>query len=107
MAVGEDDKSNGCPARVTIPLPAVEIALPHRLPLPGSSPGELKVIDQESSGDRFMVTLEAPGDRDCTLRVRLNRPGIKVSGGGLAADRLNVHFPPGPGFQRLQITFEW
>ncbi len=107
LTAGEQGKQRGCPSRVTIPLPAVEIALPHEVPTPGSATGQLKVVDQEFSGNRLIVTLEAPGNADYALRVRLNRPGIRVSGADLAADRLKVHFPHGPGFQRLQLTFDF
>ncbi len=107
LVTKEVDSRQDCSTRVTIPLPAVEIALPSGLPLSGSATRQLKVVDQESVANRFTVTLEAPGDTACELPVRLNHAGIRVSGAELAADRLRVRFPYGDGFQRKQITFDF
>ncbi|HYK90605.1 MAG TPA: glycogen debranching protein [Acidobacteriota bacterium] len=106
LATKEQDRAQGCSNRVAIPLPAVEIALPHGLPLPGSTTEQLKVIDQQSTADQVTVTFEAQGDSIHELRVRLNRPGVRVSGAELAADRLRVRFPHGSGFQHRQVIFE-
>jgi hypothetical protein len=102
---GQED-APGCSTRLVIPLPPVEISVPHGLPPPGAETGQLKVIAQEASADRVVVTLEAPGDAAFKVPVRFNRPGIKVSGAELTADRLLVRFPHGAGFQRRQITFD-
>ncbi len=106
LATRGRSRPQGCPSRLVMPLPPVEIAIPHALPLPGATTAQLKVIDQGLSTNRYSVTLEGPGDTVRELQVRLNRPGIKVSGAELTADRLRVRFPRGAGFQRQQITFD-
>ena len=93
------DDAPGCPHQVSIPLPGVEIALPHGLPLSGAATGQLKAIDQRFSENRITVTFEAPGGTAYELKVRINRSGVCVSGGELSAGVLHVQFPPGEGFQ--------
>jgi hypothetical protein len=101
------ETQEGCPRQVSIPLPAAEIMLPHSLPLPGAQTEQLKAVDEQHGEKHIAITLEAPGGSAFELQVRMNRPGVKVSGGELSSGRLRIQFPPGEGFQRKLITLEW
>jgi glycogen debranching enzyme len=83
-----------------IELPPVEIDIPHGLPQPGSTTQQLKVLTEERSANRFIITMEAPGGSTYELPLRINRPGI-------TSDKQRVHFPAGPGYQREVVTLTW
>jgi glycogen debranching enzyme len=97
----------GCLNQASIPLPEVEIGIPHGLPPPGAGTGQLKVVDEQFSERRYAITLEAPGSSVYEFKMRLNRSGVRVSGGELVSNRLRVEFPPGDGYQLKIIAFEW
>jgi len=104
-AGGETPK--GCQRQLSFPLPGVEVALPHGLPLPGAFTGQLKAVDEQSSENRTTMTLEAPAASTYELTLRVNRSGVRVLGGELSGNRLHLQFPSGEGYQRLVLTFEW
>ena len=98
------------PARMCelrLELPPVEIGLSHGLPEPGSHTAQLKVLDEQLTTDRLTLTLEAPGGSAYELPLRINRPGLKLSGVEPAGDRLRVRFRDAPGYQREVITLRW
>ena len=88
-------------------LPPVEVAIPHGLPEPGSRTGQLKVLDEQYGANRLTLTLEAPGGSVHDLPLRVNRPGLKLSGAELAGDKLRVRFRPGVGYQREVVMLTW
>jgi glycogen debranching enzyme len=90
---------------VAIPLPPVELALPHELPLPGAQTADLKVLDEEVSPARVSVSLEAPGGTVHDLVARWNSANVRVSGAERIGDKVSVEFPPGAGYQHKTITF--
>lgn len=92
---------------LTLPLPAVEVGVPHELPLPGSRTAQLKVVGEQREANRFQLEFEAPAGSECDLAVRFNRPGVQVSGAELAGPHLWVRFPAGDGYQRAVVTFTW
>jgi len=105
-----DQDCTAAPAReheILLPLPGVEVGLPHRLPLPGSRTTQLKVIGERRSEGRYELDLEAPPDALYELPVRLNRPGVRVEGAELRGTRLRVQFPGGSGYQRRTVAFRW
>ncbi len=105
-----DQDCTAAPAReheILLPLPGVEVGLPHGLPLPGSRTTQLKVIGERMSAGRYEVDLEALPDALWELAVRLNRPGVRVEGAELRGTRLRVQFPGGSGYQRRTVAFRW
>jgi glycogen debranching enzyme len=100
---------------LTLPLPPVEIAIPHGIPPLGSRTTQMKVLAQ--SGDARSMTLELEGEAATTaeLGVRMNRPNLKLvaAGATLGATRgnglrsLQVTFGPGTGYQRQKVTLSW
>ena len=96
-----------------IPLPAVEVEIPHSLPPPGSTTSQLKVLDQQMSAHSLSLTLSAPANSRQELSVRVNAK-IKLSPGGAelepgekAMRRLQVPFPPGAGYVDKVVTLTW
>jgi hypothetical protein len=92
---------------LTIPLPAVEVAIPHDMPPPGSQTLQLKAVSENLSSGRYELILEAPGGSEYDLPVRLNRAGVRVSGAELSGSTLRVHFPTGEGYRRAEVVFTW
>jgi len=88
-------------------LPPVEIGIPHGLPEPGSRTGQLKVLDEQFAPNRLTVTMEAPGGSVHELPLRINRPGLKLSGAELAGGKLRVRFRQGTGYQQEVIMLTW
>jgi len=88
-------------------LPPVEIGIPHGLPEPGSRTDQLKVLDEQFAPNRLTLTLEAPGGSVHDLPLRINRPGLKLSGAELAGDKLRVRFRQGTGYQQEVIMLTW
>lgn len=69
-----------------IPLPAVEVEIPHSLPPPGSTTSQLKVLDQQMSAHSLSLTLSAPANSRQELSVRVNAK-IKLSPGAPSSSR--------------------
>jgi len=92
---------------LAIPLNPVEIEIPAALPQQGSATEQLKVVDEQLAGHRAVFTFEARGGSSKELPLRLNRPGIKVSGAEMTERKLHIHFPDGTGYQTRTVTFEW
>jgi Amylo-alpha-1,6-glucosidase len=92
---------------VSFPLPAVELAIPARLPLEGALTSQLKVLDEQISSRKTVFSLAASGGSNYDLPMRLNRPNISVQGAELRTGNLHVQFPNGPGYQTTTVTFTW
>lgn len=103
-------------AEVAFPLPAVEVAIPHGLPLPGARTTQMKVLDQTAAARSLTLDLEAEAGTAVTLKVRENAAKLKLTaeGGTLtAADRpdgldlLRVEFPEGNGYTQKTVELRW
>jgi glycogen debranching enzyme len=92
---------------ISIPLPAVEIDMPVRLPRPGSRTAQLKVVDERREANRYAVAFEGQGGMEFELPVRLNRTGVSAKGAALQGDRLGLKFPEGAGYHRVNVEFAW
>jgi hypothetical protein len=90
-----------------IPLKPVELSVPAVLPGPGSRTSQLKVLNEESAERSAVFLMAAPGGTEYDLLVRLNRPGIRASGGQLTGNKLHIQFPSGAGYQNKTISFSW
>ena len=103
----------GCPAiyltTSTFPLPAVEVTVPHELPLPGARTAQLKVLTQTLAAHSLTLELEAQADSIITLPVIRNQPGLHLTAQGatLTPSGLEIHFPAGTGYQSITITLHW
>jgi glycogen debranching enzyme len=118
---GEDSKGTKLRSRAAgartengelrIPLPAVEVSVPHRLPEAGAVTSQMKVLDQRALPRSLQLRLSAPAGSEQTLFLRVNDPKIhlKLAGAERCADsaQLRVRFPLGTGYVEKQVTLSW
>jgi hypothetical protein len=100
-----------------IPLPAVEVGIPHELPLAGARTAQLKVLSQSSDAHSLTLELEAQGGSAYDLPLRVNgvRSAIHADGASVAQagestlrlGSLRVVFPDGAGYQRQSVRVTW
>jgi hypothetical protein len=90
-----------------LPLPAVEIDIPHDLPAPGARTAQIKAVGERESANRYEIEFEAPGGSEIELPVRLNRANVRASGAELNGSRLRLRFPAGEGYRRLAVSLTW
>ncbi|HVC01575.1 MAG TPA: hypothetical protein VND80_05145 [Steroidobacteraceae bacterium] len=98
-----------------IPLPAVEISIPHhRLPQFGATTRQMKVLDEQYTNDGLTLELAAPGGTRATLEAHANLAGLNLRASGAAlgppdgSDRLlTVSFPPGAGYVERAVRLAW
>ncbi len=108
---------------VAFALPAVEVAVPHGLPLPGARTAQMKVLSETREARSLTLELEATAGTVVELKVRRNVAGLNVraEGGALVAgatpaagvkgdgelERLVVRFVAGTGYQTQTVTLRW
>ncbi len=92
---------------VTMPLRAVELAIPADLPEPGASTSQLKVLDEQYGARQAVFNFEAQGHATYDLPVRINHAHVTVQGAELFNGKLRVQFPEGSGYQGKTVTFVW
>jgi glycogen debranching enzyme len=101
---------------ITFPLPAVEVAIPHGLPLPGAPTTQMKVLAETFAPHSLTLDLEAEAGTVVTLKARRNAPKLKLTadGGTLTAgdaasgvDALQVEFPAGSGYVQKTVVLRW
>jgi hypothetical protein len=103
---------------VVFALPAVEVAVPHGLPLPGARTSQMKVLSEVSKGRSLKLELEAEAGTVVELMVRRNvaKLDLRVEGGsmvgaaggkGAGLEKLVVKFPQGIGYQQSVVTLSW
>lgn len=98
-----------------IPLPAVEAAITHGLPQPGSTTQQLKAIDQQYAPGSLQLTFSAPAQSVQTIFLRVNDRKIKLRIDGAFAmpdsssslQKLRVEFGPGTGYVEKKISITW
>ncbi|HLN02822.1 MAG TPA: hypothetical protein VK335_26265 [Bryobacteraceae bacterium] len=90
-----------------IALPPVEVGTAHGLPEAGARTEQLKVLDEQYAANRLAIAVEAPGGSTQELLLRINRPGIRLSGAETDGHSLRIHFRAGAGYQREVITLSW
>ena len=101
--------ASGDGATLRLPLPAVEVAINHGLPLPGTRTAQMKVLSESHEPHLLRLELEATGGAESILILRRNevRTDLKVEGAKLDADKLHVTFAPGPGYVTQVVTIRW
>ena len=92
-----------------IPLPGVEVAIPHDLPLPGASTQQLKVLSQQSAAHSLTLELEAQGGSSYDLPLRLNgvKGAIHTENATASDGKLHIAFPAGEGYQKQNVKVSW
>jgi hypothetical protein len=90
-----------------LPLPAVEVGVPSRLPLPGARTSQLKVVGERLDSNRYELSSEGLAGSCEELPVRLNHVGVQAAGAELAGSILSLQFPQGDGYQRVDVVFTW
>ena len=100
---------------ITFLLPAVEVAVTHGLPLPGSRTAQMKVLNETRTEHSLTLELEGIGGSSATLKMRRNaaKLDVRIEGGTFAASEtpatepLLVHFPTGSGYTPQTVTVRW
>jgi hypothetical protein len=88
-------------------LPPVEVGTPHGLPEVGAQTQQLKVLDEQYTANRTAITVEAPGGSVQELPLRINRPGLSLSGAATDSRSVRIRFRPGVGYQQEVVTLSW
>lgn len=96
-------------------LPAIEVALPQHLPLPGARTSQPKVLAQTTEAHSMKLDLEAEAGSTVTLKLRKNAetPNLTAEGATIVPSTANnlshlqVTFPTGNGYQRKTVTLHW
>jgi glycogen debranching enzyme len=107
-AAGAKSAADG--SSLSIPLPPVEVAIGHGLPLPGARTAQMKVLSEAHEGRSLRLEMEGVGGTSAELRVRRNGPGLKVRAEGgtmLDEERVRVSFPTGEGYRRQVLILSW
>lgn len=119
LASDEDEKDARVAAdgaSIAFPLPAVEVAVPHGLPLPGSPTAQMKVLAETWEARSLTLELEAGAGASVQMKVRSNQAGLRIradgatiswEGAGSGIYPMVVNFPSGTGYQRKTVTLHW
>ncbi len=99
----------------TFQLPAVEVALTYKLPLPGARTAQPKVLTQTTEAHSMKLELEAQAGSTITFKLRKNAatPDLTALGATIvpanasSLGQLLVTFPEGSGYQRKTVTLHW
>jgi glycogen debranching enzyme len=101
----------------TFQLYAVEVSLPHKLPLPGARTAQPRVLAQTTDAHSMQLELEAEAGSTVTLELRKNAatPNLTAEGATIVPaiaiasglGQLLVTFPEGNGYQKKTVTLHW
>jgi glycogen debranching enzyme len=93
---------------VRVPLPAVEVAIPHGLPTRGSRTAQMKVLETTAEAHSLKLELEGTAGTETTLMLHHNEPvQVHAEGAALDGDALHVRFATGNGYQTQVVTLHW
>jgi glycogen debranching enzyme len=98
-----------------IPLPAVEVGIPHALPQPGAVTQQMKVLDQQYSSNELTLRLSAIAGTHQAIDLRVNDPKAKIhlEGAEIANPNtsslrtLQVDFGAGDGYVEKTVKITW
>jgi glycogen debranching enzyme len=108
--------------RLHIPLPEVEVSIAHQLPEFGDETHQLKILNQQTSARRCMLTLAGMSGTTYNLQLRENAAHLNVRAEGATLDALGkpgqgaqnqglrnfaVTFPKGSGYSTKAVIFSW
>jgi glycogen debranching enzyme len=101
----------------TFRLPAIEVALPHGLPLPGARTAQPKILEENVDAHSMKLEIEAQGGSTVEFKLRRNATVKQLVADGATIvppatansdkGRLLVTFPAGDGYQRKTVTLRW
>ncbi len=101
-------------AVLQIPLPAVEVGIPHGLPEPGSTTSQMKVLDQQTSAHSLTLKLAAPANSQQSIFLRINDAKAKVHSNDLEIPtdhkplyKIQISFPQGSGYVERTVSIHW
>ncbi|WP_348267666.1 hypothetical protein P8936_00125 [Edaphobacter paludis] len=112
-ASGKEVAANGQTA--AFKLPAIEVSLPHGLPLPGARTAQPKVLAENIDAHSMKLELEAQGSSTVEFKLRRNVEVKHLLADGATivpptnsnTGQLLVKFPTGDGYQRKTVTLRW
>jgi glycogen debranching enzyme len=112
-----------------IPLPPVEVVIPsHELPTPGSRPAQIKILSTKYEKNQLTLSAAGPAGSTSTLllepeqvvaKLKLDQASENSGSANLSVVgphhepmllepmKLDLHFPPGQGWQTLTLTLTW
>jgi glycogen debranching enzyme len=97
-----------------VPTPAVEVAVPAALPIPGAQTEQMKVLNEQHTPHSLTLTLSAPGSSTQTFSLRENLPHLRLTADHAeigpehaALHPVTVQFPAGQGYVTQTVTFSW
>jgi glycogen debranching enzyme len=122
--------SKGVVYGISIPIAPVSVVIPkHELPAPGSRPSQIKVLSTKYGPKSLTVTVAGPADSESSLLLAPEQSLMKLhldtkskENGNVALSiagpyhdplypeenmKLDLHFPPGQGWQTLEFTLTW
>ncbi|NYF90999.1 hypothetical protein RBB79_15395 [Tunturiibacter empetritectus] len=111
-------RASAAGSSVVFALPAVEVVVPHGLPLPGARTAQMKVLSEVSEAHSMKLEFEGQAGTTVELTVRRNvaKLNLHVEGGtivdaaagkGDGLEKLVVKFPQGTGYQQSAVTLSW
>lgn len=106
---GSSARVSGDGGSVEFRLPAVEVAISHELPLPGSRTAQFKILAETQEERRLTLDVEGMAGSTARMKVRKNQPKltVHVEGGTISGDSLLVKFAEGEGYQRAKLILSW
>jgi hypothetical protein len=119
---GKDVRPNGDGTSIAFALPAVEVAAPHDLPLPGARTSQMKVLSETVDSHGLQLKLEAAAGSVVELRLRRNQAklNLHIDGGTLVGatgrrggdggeefERIVVKFAAGSDYQQQVVKMRW
>ena len=97
-----------------IPLAAVEAGLSHELPEAGSITQQMKVLDQQYSGNSLTLRLSAAAGSHQKIMLRVNDAHIRLQVEGAQAPQtsaslfpVQIDFAAGEGYVEKTVKFTW
>jgi hypothetical protein len=94
-----------------IPLPSLEVSIPHALPAPGATTQQMKILDQQYSANALTLRLSGLAGSHQTIHLRMNDPRAKVHVEGAEMAQQNrvvqIDFGAGEGYVEKMVKFTW
>lgn len=109
----ESKPCTAAPAKVhtlTVPLPEIEVSLPHQAAVAGAMDRAPRLVHQQFSPRRLSLGLELPASTSVELPLRINTArAVKLSSSGATVKdgKLLVTAPAGEGYQKVEVEVRW
>ncbi len=100
--------ATGESAPLRLALPAVEVSVPHGLPLRGARTAQMKVLSETTEAHALRLELEGMAESSATLHVRRNGAvTLTAEGAQVVGDEVRVAFGVGAGYVTQAVTLRW